>query len=310
MPPLPLLAQTPASVAGSLQYVIVTPARNEARYIQRTIDSMVAQTLRPRKWVIVDDGSTDDTRQIIGATAKQHPWITQATRVDRGFRKPGGGVIETFNDGCRLVDVSSWDLIVKLDADLSFAPNYFECIIGEFNNDPKLGIASGVYWEERRPAEWVEVIMPAYHAAGACKVIRRECFEQIGGFIAARGWDTVDEIRAMACGWRTGHFRQLKLKHWKLEGSGIGSLRTCLMHGEVYYRTGGSGLFFLFKLLHRMLHRPLIVGGVAMLWGYLGSLARRERLVTENEARCYRTLLNGRILNKFKGLMSATKSCA
>ena len=103
--------------------------------------------------------------------------------------------------------------------------------------------------------------MPSYHAAGASKMVRRLCFEQIGGFVAARGWDTVDEIRAVAAGWRTGHCKELKMKHWKREGSGIGAIRTHFMHGEIYYRTGGSRTFFVLKVLHRSRAGPSSLAG-------------------------------------------------
>ena len=138
--------------------------------------------------------------------------------------------------------------------------------------------------------------MPSYHAAGASKVIRKKCFEEIGGFIEQRGWDTVDEIRAIARGWHTCHFPKLQMKHWKPEGTGMGLLRTSYMHGEIYYRTGGSIFFFAMKTLRRLIDRPLFVGGMSMLWGYLHAfLRRRELLVTPDEGRCYRRLLTHRL---------------
>jgi glycosyltransferase involved in cell wall biosynthesis len=298
-----LNSQPLAVVASTVDYIVLSPARNEGRHIQKTIDSIVAQTLRPRKWIIVNDGSTDGTRQLIEAAAKQHSWITPVNRADRGFRKPGEGVIESFNDGLRWIGDTPWEFIVKLDCDLSFAPGYFEQLIGEFRRDPRLGIASGVYFEERVPSQWLEVVMPSYHAAGACKAIRRECFEQIGGFVRDRGWDTVDEIKAMTRGWRTGHFPELKMKHWKPEGSGIGQWRTNLMLGEVYYLTGGSKLFFVLKVGWNLLQRPILLGGIAMFWGYARLLAKRQpRLVGSAEAQCYRALLRERIAARLSKL--------
>ena len=165
----------------------------------------------------------------------------------------------------------------------------------EFSMDPKLGIASGIY-AENRGTGWCDVQMPYYHAAGASKAVRSKCFEEIGGFIAERGWDTVDEIRAMAGGWKTWHFSELKMKHWKPEGSGMGLLHTCTMHGEIYRRTGGGLAFFIAKVLNRLRRPPFILGGTAMAWGYVRSwLGRQHLLVTSDEAKHYQTLLNARL---------------
>jgi poly-beta-1,6-N-acetyl-D-glucosamine synthase len=285
-------------------YVIITPARNEDEYLQKTIDSVVSQTLRPSKWIIVNDGSTDDTGPLVDTAAKMHSWIQAVHRPDRGFRKTGSGVIEAFNSGLQFVADSPWEFIVKLDCDLTFAPDYFERIIGKFSGAPELGIASGVYLEKRQKSQWREVAMPAYHTAGACKVVRRECFAQIGGFIMDRGWDTVDEIRAMTRGWKTTHFKDLKMKHMKPEGSGIGLWRTNVMLGEIYYLTGGSKFFFTLKLVDRFLRAPVFVGDIAMLLGYVRMVAKRQRkLVSAEEARCYRAVLHARIVSEVKRLL-------
>jgi hypothetical protein len=145
--------------------------------------------------------------------------------------------------------------------------------------------------------------MPSYHAAGACKVIRKKCFEEIGGFIVAAGWDTVDEIRAMTLGWKTGHFIDLQMKHHKPEGSGIGTIKTSVMHGEISYLTGGGKLFFLLKVLHRMRSKPYVIGSMALSWGYMKAIWKRKTsLVTEAEAKCYQALLNKRLQAKAKAL--------
>jgi biofilm PGA synthesis N-glycosyltransferase PgaC len=287
-----------------VNYLVITPVKDEERYVEHTLRSMVSQTVKPVCWIIVDDGSSDRTPEIIERYQADHPFI-RLVRNPRGQpRQPGSAVIRAFNRGYEVAKDLEYDLIVKLDCDLSFEPDYFEKLVGKFSAEPKLGIASGVYFEAPDGAQWNEVSMPSYHACGASKVMRRECFEQIGGFLPARGWDTVDEIRAMARGWRTGHFRELRMKHWKLEGSGIGPWRTNLMHGEIYYLTGGSKLFFLLKLLHRLRSRPFLIGGVALFWGYVRTMFKqKQRLVTDVEARCYRALLNGRITGRLKALL-------
>ena len=279
------------------RYVIVSPVKDEARYVDLTLQSVVAQTLQPVSWVIVDDGSRDGTREIVRRYASSHRFIRLVESChSAGARQPGGGVIQAFNRGFAALETADYDFIVKLDCDLSFPADYFETLLTRFTDDERLGIASGVYAEVGRTGTWIPVKMPSYHACGASKVVRRRCFEDIGGFVAAKGWDTVDEIRAWHMGWRTTHFTELELKHHKPEGKGIGLVRTSVMHGHIYYVTGGDPLFLLFKCLHRLTVRPPLINALALTWGYLNAWAKRtSRLVTAAEMRCYRKLLRARL---------------
>jgi poly-beta-1,6-N-acetyl-D-glucosamine synthase len=279
------------------RYILVSAVKDEEQYVETTLRAVVKQTVRPGRWMIVDDGSTDRTTEIIRSYERQFPWITVLRLNHQGARQPGSPVINAFNAGYELIRNSSFDFIVKFDCDLDLPADYFEKLIDRFQSDERLGIASGVYLEHGSK-NWQPIPMPDYHAAGAAKMIRARCFNEIGGFVASRGWDTVDEIKAQAMGWRTGHFEDLEFHHLKNEGSGIGSIRTNRMHGEVYYLTGGSKLFFLFKIVHRCaVGKPPLLGGLAMLGGYLKTWAKREpRLVTEEEARAYQRLLDHRML--------------
>ena len=133
-------------------------------------------------------------------------------------------------------------------------------------------------------------------------MVRRECFEAIGGFLAQRGWDTADEIQAMERGWTTTHFPLLKMKHWKPEGTGMGRVRTCCMHGEIYYRTRGGPFTFLLKALKRLKEPPMIFGSLAMCFGYFrAGIKRMPALVTQSEGVRYRKLLRARIVRSFLG---------
>jgi glycosyltransferase involved in cell wall biosynthesis len=282
---------------SSPSYVVVSPVKDEERYVEHTLRSMAAQTVRPARWVIVDDGSTDRTLDIVRQWAEREPFIQPVRHPHSGPRQPGSAVIRAFRHGYALVADQPHDIVVKLDCDLSFEVDYFERLVGRFAADPTLGIASGVYLEKDRAGSWTRVSMPAYHACGASKVVRRECYDRIGGFVAAPGWDTVDEIRALAHGWSTGHFADLEIRHHKREGAGIGQLRTSRMHGEIYYLTGGDPLFFVFKVLHRLAERPVGLNAMALAAGYLSAaVARERRLVTPLEARAYRRLLRQRLL--------------
>jgi glycosyltransferase involved in cell wall biosynthesis len=278
-------------------YVVVSPVKDEDRYVEQTLRSMAAQTVRPAAWVIVDDGSSDHTADIIRQWANRTPFIRLVQHPHSGRRQPGSAVIRAFSYGYALLADQPHDIVVKLDCDLSFEADYFEKLLGRFAEDPTLGIASGVYLEEDGAGSWKPVPMPAYHAFGASKVVRRKCYADIGGFVTAAGWDTVDEIRALARGWRTGHFADLGVRHHKREGTGIGQLRTSRMHGEIYYLTGGDPLFFAFKVLHRLAERPLFLNAAALSYGYFSAaVVRRPRLVTHSEARAYRRLLRQRLL--------------
>ncbi len=278
------------------KYLIISPVRDESAYIERTLESVVAQTARPVSWVLVDDASKDNTPEIIENYRKQHPWIQLVSISRPGPRLPGSGVIDAFNQGYKLVSAMHHQYVVKLDCDISFSPDYFDRLLHEFTGNGKLGIASGVYLE-RQNGQWRPISMPRYHAAGASKILRKACFDQIGGFIPMCGWDTVDEIKAQFAGWETCHFKNIQFLHHKTEGSGIGALETSSMHGDIFYLTGGSFPFFVFKCIHRMLMgKPPVLAGASMLVGYVCSLAlRKPKLVSQEEEQYYKKILNSRI---------------
>lgn len=284
---------------GFHRYAIVSAVRDEERYVRLTLDSVLRQNCLPARWIIVDDGSTDHTADIVRECSERHPFIRLLRHSTPGERHPGSRVIHAFNRGLPLLGDLEYDFIVKLDCDLSFAPDYFERLLSRFEASAALGIASGIYQEKSRGGSWQPVRMPLYHAFGACKVVRRRCFEQIGGFLTKAGWDTVDEIRAWSAGWETRHFPELETRHHKPEGSGIGRLRTSRMHGEIFYATGGDPLFFAFKVLQRSAAPPILGGALALTWGYVNAaMANKPRLVTPAEARSYRRVLRQRLLGK------------
>ena len=285
-------------------YILISPVRDEEKYIEQTIESVVGQTIPPSKWIIVDDASSDRTPEVIQSYQKRFPWI-QMLRIDRDTaRQPGSPIVNAFNRGYDLVKDSAFDFVVKLDCDLRFAPDYFEKLLQEFEKDPRLGIGSGIYLEDYDKG-WTPIKMPTYHTAGACKFMRKECFIQIGGFIPFKGWDTVDEIKAQCKGWETCHFDELRFYHLKTEGSGIGQIQTNIMHGEIYYSTGGSYLFLLLKIIHRMIFgQPFLIGGIMMFFGFSRALIlKKKRLVNNDEAFFYKRLLNQRILKQLKNLI-------
>lgn len=294
VPPLLIGTDRPMQLPS---YAIVTPVRDEAGYIAQTIESVIAQSHRPARWVIVDDGSTDQTPAIVRASTSGVNWISVLSTGSQR-RNLGSAEIVAFAKGLATIQDMTFDYLVKLDGDVRLERDYFKQILDRMSSEPRWGIASGVYCEEMG-GRWMPVKMPAYHAAGASKVIRRECYQEIGGFVPRKGWDTVDEIRAGLNGWKTGHFPDIQFRHLKPEGVAMGALSTHRFHGEIYYQTGGGVPFLLAKSLHRMCTaKPLLLGGLAMVMGYLAAqLGGTPRLVSTAEARFYRRMLNRRLLN-------------
>jgi poly-beta-1,6-N-acetyl-D-glucosamine synthase len=283
------------------RYVLITPVKDEAKYIKETLESVMQQTVKPCKWIIIDDGSKDDTSQIVREYVKFNDWIKLITANKSTARYPGYPVVSAFILGYNSLDAEEYDFIVKLDGDLKFSEDYFEKLICKFNSNDRLGIASGVYLE-KVDERWEIIDMPGYHAAGASKFIRKECFIQIDGFLPSLGWDTLDEIKARARGWETGHFSDIPFYHLKKEGSGIGALRTCVVHGRIFYLTGGKAYFFIIKAIKRMIvDRPPVIKGMLMAWGFFkAALLREKRLVNSEEALLYNKLLAERLSSKTK----------
>jgi glycosyltransferase involved in cell wall biosynthesis len=258
------------------KYILITPARDEAEHLEETIQSVAAQTILPAQWVIVDDGSKDATGTIIDHAAKRYPWITAIHRGDRGFRQAGGGVVATFNQGYERLVAADWDLLGKLDADLTFAPDYFERALAEFERDPRLGIGGGAIYHEAEDGELVIEKNPIFHVRGATKLYRRECWQGLGGLVQAPGWDTIDEVKANMLGWTTRSFPELRVTHGRFTGAAVGAWRDSVKNGRANYVTGYHPLFMLAKCLGRLPKRPYLIGSFGLMWGFLSSYWKRS----------------------------------
>ncbi|RIL06864.1 MAG: glycosyltransferase family 2 protein [Proteobacteria bacterium] len=257
------------------RYVVITPARDEERTIELTVRSMLAQTIAPLRWVVVDDGSTDRTRELLERHRSAAPWIDVVPRRNRGFRALGGGVVDAFNEGFERVRPLPWEFVVKLDADLSFEPRYFENLLRRFDADPKLGMASGKTFlvnDGVRQIEWC----PDEHVRGPAKMYRRACFEAIGGLEARRGWDMIDETRAQMLGWTTRSFIDEPLIHHRpIDGRQANVLKSRFEMGELYHFLGYHWLYLLVRSARSALQDyPRVTGGTALLLGYLRAALR------------------------------------
>jgi hypothetical protein len=257
----------------SRKYVLITPCRDEAKFARRTLESVVAQSLPPALWVIVDDGSADQTPQILAEYATRHPYIRIITRPDRGDRKLGGGVIDAFYTGHDSIDAGAFEYICKLDLDLDLPPRYFQTLIERMEAEPRIGTCSGKPYMELA-GRLVSEKCGDENSVGMTKFYRTRCFEQIGGFVRMLMWDGIDGHRCRMLGWiavswddpalRFVHLRPMGTSHrnwW------TGRVR----HGIGQHYMGTGPLYMLASVLFRMTRPPLVVGGLAMLWGYLRS---------------------------------------
>jgi poly-beta-1,6-N-acetyl-D-glucosamine synthase len=270
----------------SVKYVVITPVRDEEEHIQSTFQSMIHQTLLPQEWVIVDDGSKDGTGRIIDDYASRYPWIKAVHRKDRGFRKAGGGVVDAFNDGYRALTCGDWDFMTKFDGDLAFDPHYFEKCFDEFNRDDKLGVGGGVICYVVEGKKRFEET-PAFHVRGATKIYRKACWDGIGGFLAAPGWDTMDEVKANSLGWVTRSFPQLHLIHHRDTGSADGLWPTLVKYGRANYICGYHPLFMLSKCVVRFFRKPYVIGSIGLMYGFVSGYLTNVPQVDDREAIAY-----------------------
>jgi len=265
-------------------YVVITPVRDEADHINKTIDSMARQTVPPRKWIIVNDGSTDRTPQIIDSASREYPWIHVIHRSNRGFRKSGGGVVEAFYEGYSAIGPLSWTFLVKLDGDMSFDNDYFEECFERFAHDPRLGIGGGtILTLEHGQLKNDSPSDPPFHVRGATKIYRRKCWEQISPLVVAPGWDTIDEVRANMHGWGTRTFPDIELIQHKATGYADGSWRNWYKNGLANYIAGYHPLFMLAKCFKRALKKPFFVASTALWMGFCVGYVKQVPRVADKE---------------------------
>lgn len=219
-----------------MNYYIIIPAHNEEAFIALTLNSLISQTVLPKKVVVVNDNSTDKTAEIVTAFAKQNPFITLVNKTSEAIHLPGSKVIQAFQKGYETLD-KEYDVIVKLDADLILPNNYFETILTIFEKDPSIGMAGGFAYIEKN-GEWIlENLTDKNHIRGAFKAYRKACFEQIGNLKPAMGWDTVDELLSKFYGWKVVTDASLIVKHLKPTGANYNKTAR-YKQGEAFYTLG------------------------------------------------------------------------
>ncbi|MFY9688572.1 MAG: glycosyltransferase family 2 protein [Candidatus Acidiferrales bacterium] len=255
-------------------YVLITPARNEADFVELTLRSVVAQTARPVKWVIVNDGSTDATGDIVTRYAAAHSWIElvdMPARTERSF----AGKAHAVNAGRERLGGINYEVIANLDADVSFDSYYFEFLMNKFAENPRLGVA-GTAFEEGKLSYNYEFV-GLEHVSGMCQLFRRECFEAIGGYAAIKsgGIDLVAVLSARAKGWETRTFLEKKFVHHRSQGGALHSgLRERIHTGRKDYLLGNHPLWEVFRSFYQMKHKPYVIGGLLVLSSYLWNTIR------------------------------------
>ena len=267
-----------------LSYAVVTPARDEAANLPRLVAAMAAQTHRPTTWVLVDNGSTDETSTLAARLREEHEWI-RCVDLPNAAMRPGAPVVRAFNAGVASLD-ERVDVVIKLDADVSFEPDYFERLLQAFADDDRLGIASGVCWEEE-DGEWRPVHVTGDHVRGATRAYRSRCLDEVGPLPEEMGWDGVDELKAAVLGWTTRCVAALPFFHHRSVGERDGSrFARWLAEGHCAYFMGYRIPYLLARTVGRGI-RDRDVGVLAMPWGFVVSAVRRRPRYADVEVRRY-----------------------
>ncbi len=293
-----------------MKYALVTAARNESAFIERTLQSVVAQTRRPERWVIVDDGSTDATPQIIERYAGQHSWIDLVRRPQRADRSFAGKA-HAVNAALERLKGVDFEVVGNLDADVSFEPDYLAFVVEKFEHDPKLGVAGTPFTEEGGYDSTRDSFEGQNYVAGPCQLFRRACWEDIGGYVAnkAGGVDWIAVMTARMRGWRVRAFAEKRFHHHRSMGTAQrGQLASMFSYGEKDYYLGGSPLWQLFRCIYRMAKRPFITGGLALFLGYFSAMLRRMPLAVSPELmRFHRAEQMKKLKGVFRSLLRMKK---
>lgn len=269
----------------SRRYVLISPCRDEAEFLQVTIDTVAAQSVRPTKWLIVDDGSTDATPEILARAAAKYPFIQVVRRDDRGHRSVGPGVVDAFYHGLAQLELAEYDYLCKFDCDLEMPPRYFERVMEHFEDDPRLGTLSGKL-HLRTHGKLERERTGDENSVGPVKFYRVGCFQEIGGFAREVCWDGIDGHMCRLKGWaaRSVDDPELRIVHLRQMGSSHINLWTGRIRwGRGKYFMGTTPYYIAAVSLYRMAERPFVVGGLGILWGYAQATIERAQRMTDPE---------------------------
>lgn len=265
----------PLGTKNSRRYLLVSPCRDEAQYLRRTLDSVALQSVPPALWLVVDDGSTDETAAILQEYARRLPYLRVITRNDRGDRRVGPGVIEAFYAGLNEVRLEDFDYLCKLDMDLDLPVRYFEILMERMESNPRIGTTSGKPWfVHPKTGALVPEVCGDEMSVGMTKFYRVACFKEIGGFVRQVMWDGIDCHRARMLGWiaESVDLEPIRFVHLRPQGASHKGIWTGrLRAGFGQYFMGTSPLYYVAVAISRLTAHPALIGSVAMLWGYFRS---------------------------------------
>jgi glycosyltransferase involved in cell wall biosynthesis len=266
----------------ALRYALVTPARNETANLRRLAGCVMTQTAPPATWTIVDNGSTDETGVLASDLASAHAWISVVSVPGENVPVRGGAVVRAFTAGLRDLPPRV-DIVVKLDADVSFEPDHFERLLAEFSRDPRLGIAGSLCLEEEGGA-WRPRYTTRSHVRGAVRAYRRACLDDVLPLEERMGWDGIDEIKAAIKGWRTATIPDIAFRHHRALGGREPARAKWVRQGEMAHYMGYRPSYLAFRALYRALREP---SALAMIYGYAAAAVRRKPRVADAEVRSW-----------------------
>tara|TARA_B100000287_G_scaffold21608_1_gene21312 strand:+ start:730 stop:1599 length:870 start_codon:yes stop_codon:yes gene_type:complete len=264
-----------------IRHAVVTPSRNEGKFLPSIIESMSNQTIIPVIWVIVSHNSTDNTIEILREAKSKYDWIEYIDVKDESTRKRGSQIASLVNKGINSIDLE-WDFISKIDADMILPENYFEMIFQRFSNNPKLGIASGTCYIVEGGKKIIENVS-SDHTRGGLKTYRSGCYNEIGGIREIDGWDGIDNISAQMKNWETMPFREIEALHQRRTGSFSGLISGCFESGKFAHTMNYHPLFMIARSMHRMKSKPIVVGGLSMITGFMWNKISRKSKLDDKE---------------------------
>ena len=258
-----------------LSYVLITPARNEAASIAQTIESVVQQTVKPVKWVIVSDGSTDGTDDVVKQYTAACPWI-ELVRMPERKERHFAGKVHAFNAGYARVKDLKFDIVGSLDADITFGSDYFDFLLAKFAANPRLGVGGTPFEEEGRRYDYR--FTSSEHVSGACQLFRRECFEEIGGYVPIKigGIDLTAVLTARMKGWQTRSFLERTCTHHRKMGTATQpAWRVAFRGGRGDYMLGSHPVWEFCRCIYQMMRQPRLIGGIVRAAGFILAMASR-----------------------------------
>jgi biofilm PGA synthesis N-glycosyltransferase PgaC len=286
-----------------LTYVLITAARNEEAFIETTIQSVIAQTVLPNKWVIVSDGSTDRTDEIVQSYAKGRDWL-ECVRMSERRERHFAGKAHAFNTGCERIKGLNFDVIGNLDADISFGEDFFEYLLDKFKDMPELGVA-GTHYVEGNFHSFKDSYIDVHHVNGQCQLFRRQCLEEVGGYLPVKdgGIDWIAVTTARMKGWKTYSFDERTFTHHRAMGTADSNVLKAKFHyGKKDYFFGGHPLWQVCRAVFQMSKKPYVVGGLLFLSGYIWAwLIGVERPVSKELIVFYRHEQMERLKKLFSG---------